>query len=297
MRISRIDLDGKGMGSPEGLASAIFKIESNLPIPVPIEQLCLQLDIAKIAALETEGFEGGLLTDSSRSSGVILVKQASSRQRRRFTIGHELGHFLIPTHMPSADGQFLCSQADMRRLSAKENDRRERMEVEANRFSSLILIPPPKLRPLLAAQRNADLVHMVSLAEHFDVSKEAMARSYSLYNEETIAVVVCKDAKIRRHYCDRIRFPYLQAAYGGPIPRGSLFHRSKGVAGTATAHEECTPDEWINVEFGKTAPSLTEQVYFQRDGFALILLKLEIPSEEDLEDEEIERSWRVGFKK
>src|SRR5690242_18250001 len=124
MRISRMDLDGKGMGSPEGLVTAILKIEKDLPIPVPIEDLCRQLDVTNIADLETEGFEGALITDTTKSSAMILVNQASSPQRRRFTIGHELGHFLIPTHMPTADGQFLCSRADMSKLSAKENDRR-----------------------------------------------------------------------------------------------------------------------------------------------------------------------------
>jgi hypothetical protein len=37
--------------------------------------------------------------------------------------------------MPNTLGRFLCSGEDMRRLSAAENDRRGRMEVEANRFA------------------------------------------------------------------------------------------------------------------------------------------------------------------
>jgi Zn-dependent peptidase ImmA (M78 family) len=91
-------------------------------------------------------FEGGLLTDRERSSGVILVKRGVSRQRHRFTLGHELGHFLMPSHLPDTEGRFLCSQTDMLLLNQKEGDRRAKMEVEANRFSSLILMPPPALR-------------------------------------------------------------------------------------------------------------------------------------------------------
>ncbi len=208
MRIKRMDLDGKG------------------PIPVPIEELCAQLDISKIAELETEAFEGGLITDTPRSSGIILVNMNRPRQRQRFSIAHELGHFLIPTHMPSADGRFLCSREDMRKLSAKENDRRARMEVEANRFSALILIPPPAFRKDLQALPNANLSHVVRLARRYDVSKEAMSRAYASYHDETLAIVVCKDGRILRTYRDTIRFPFIQPSNGQRVPQDSLYHRA-----------------------------------------------------------------------
>ncbi len=163
MRISRLDLDAKGAGSPHGLVTQILKHEPDIAIPVPIEELCARLDITKIAPFETEGFEGSLLTDIDRSKGIILFNQNSHRSRRRFTIAHELGHFLIPTHMPSPDGQFLCSRADMLRLTAKENDRRSRMEVEANQFAALMLIPPPALKLVMKAYRDPNLQHIPQL--------------------------------------------------------------------------------------------------------------------------------------
>ena len=144
MQISRMDLADKG--SPEGIVMAILKAEPSLPVPVPIEELCRRLDIVEIQGLTTEGFEGGLLTDRERRSGIILVKNGMSRQRRRFTLGHELGHFLMPSHVPGDTDRFLCSKSDMSLLNPKEGNRRAKMEVEANRFSSLILMPPPALR-------------------------------------------------------------------------------------------------------------------------------------------------------
>jgi Zn-dependent peptidase ImmA (M78 family) len=179
MQISRIDLADKG--SPEGLVMAILKAEPSLPIPIPIEELCRQLDIIEIQALTTQGFEGGLLTDRERSRGIVLVKNGVSPQRRRFTIGHELGHFLMPSHVPDEEGRFLCSQRDMAMLSSKEGDRRARMEVEANRFSSLVLMPPPRLRAEIGG-RAPNIEHMLSLATKFDVSKDAMARAYAEYH-------------------------------------------------------------------------------------------------------------------
>jgi hypothetical protein len=296
MRIGRIDLDGKGMGSPEGLVTAILKIETELPIPVPIEELCRQLDITDIVELETEGFEGALITDTERSSGIVMVNRQRPRQRQRFSIGHELGHFLIPTHMPNADGRFLCSRDDMARLTAKEGERRLRMEVEANRFASLILIPPPHFRKDLSKLGGADLLHINTLARRYDVSKDAMARAYARYHPELICIVVCKDGKVLRHYTDGIRFPYLQPKYGERVPSGSLYHRGDRTAGKSTEMESCLPDIWVNVERGIAAPAMVEQVYYQSDGYALLMLKISVRDEDD-EDEErdLQRSWRVGF--
>ena len=102
MNISRLDLDGAG--SPTALVARILKLVPDLPIPVPIETLCEQLDISGIEDLHTEGFAAALLTDELRSEGTMLVAKGRSWQRRRFSIGHELGHFLIQAHTPPTSG-------------------------------------------------------------------------------------------------------------------------------------------------------------------------------------------------
>jgi hypothetical protein len=136
------------------------------------------------------------------------------------------------------------------------------------------------------------------LARRFDVSKEAMARAYADYHPETIAIVVCKDARILWLYKNPLRFPFVQPSYGQPVPRGSSYHRVEHATGVTSGPDSCIPDLWINVERGRRAPALFEQVYPQRDGYALILLKLEKPDEEEEEEERaLERSWRVGFRR
>jgi Zn-dependent peptidase ImmA (M78 family) len=147
MKITRLDLDGAG--SPTALVTKILKVEPELKIPIPIEKLAIQLDIAAIKELDTEGFEGGLLTDENRQTGIILINKDARGGRRRFTISHELGHFLIMAHVPVKPGQFLCSRQDMGRWSANEKDRYSRMEYEANQFAALLLMPPPMLRAYL----------------------------------------------------------------------------------------------------------------------------------------------------
>ena len=191
MNISRSDLDGTG--SPEGLIGKILKALPDLRIPVPVEELARALDIADIVVLTTNGFEGGLITDDFKSEGTILVNRHARRGRRRFTIGHELGHFPIPTHVPVKDGKFLCSRDDMRRWSGSETNAYTRMEVEANRFAAYLLMPPPKMRSFMGQFRDPDLAHIVDVASAFDISKEPAARAYAQYHHHVIAIAVIKD--------------------------------------------------------------------------------------------------------
>jgi Zn-dependent peptidase ImmA (M78 family) len=287
MQITRMDLADKG--SPEGIVMAILKAEPNLPIPVPIEELCRRLDIIEIRALTTAGFEGGLLTDRERSNGIILVKNGVSPQRRRFTLGHELGHFLMPSHVPDTQGRFLCSEKDLLLLNPKEGDRRAKMEVEANRFSSLILMPPPALRVELGKKSAPSLEHMLALAKKFDVSKDAMARTYAEYHPEPIAFVVVRDGKVVRNYRNKIQFPFITALRGKAVPKRSLFYRKGLQVGVPSDVDTRLPDNWIDVERGRQAPRMSEQVYLQSNGFALIMLWYE-PADDPDYDEDGERT-------
>jgi hypothetical protein len=284
MTLSRLDLDGRGAGSPQGLVSMILKAEPALTVPVPIERLCRDLDIEDIQYLDIDGFEGGLITDTERSRGVILARRAHP-YRRRFTIAHELGHFLIPTHMPDTPGRFLCSREDMRRLSAVEHDRRGRMEVEANRFASLMLIPPPLLRSRLKSQRDPDIAHMARLAAEFEVSKQAMANAYAQYQGEILAFVFTRGCKVLFPY-KHLKFPFITVRNGDAVPQGSLLRRIGTREGIVSGLSECVPDLWIDVQRGQPAPQLYEQVLGQSGDFAIVMLWLEPPEEEEEDDYE-----------
>jgi Zn-dependent peptidase ImmA (M78 family) len=282
MRVTRLDLDGTG--SPDGIVGKILKAEPDLPIPVPIEELARQLDITNILDLTTEGFEGGLITDDCRSEGTILVNRAARRGRRRFTIGHELGHFLIPWHKPVKGDQFLCSREDMRRWSAKENDTYARMEVEANRFSALILMPPRHLRGVMGKFRDPSLSQIVDVASHFDLSKDAAARAYAEYHDQQIAVAVIKDGKVLRIYRN-IKFPRMGVASGSPVPRNSLYHYAAARGAELTEITQNGAELWLDSQWGKRLPTLYEQVFFQQEGFALLMLWIEAEEEDDDEED------------
>jgi Zn-dependent peptidase ImmA (M78 family) len=293
-KISRIDL--ADFVSPEQIIQGIIKLIPDLPIPVPIDDLARMLDITDIKALESQGFEGGLLTDSEKSEGLILVNKTSTPQRRRFTIGHELAHFLCPRHEPlSADG-FLCSFDDMRMVSAQQTDRAACMEVEANRFAALLLMPLPHFRKDVRLHKGADIEYILELARRYETSKEATARRYVDVQDEPCATVVSHRGCVLRFYRGE-DFPYIDLNPGDPVPRESVTAKTDLTVGVVSDQEERDGSLWLSAQRGRRAPMIYEQVLPQRDGYRLTLITLAEDPEEVEEDEDLEESWTPRFKR
>ena len=174
MKIDRLDLDG--VGSPTAIAARIHELVDDMPARVPVEQLCALLDIISITETDTDAYEAALVMDELKASGAILLASGRPEQRRRFSIGHELGHFLIPSHRPHPDHPFSCSLTDLHQLDPKDRDRRRRVEAEANRFAAHLLMPPKLIRARMR-QHEVSLESIVALSRDLGVSKEAMAQS------------------------------------------------------------------------------------------------------------------------
>lgn len=298
MLVTRLDLDGAG--SPAGLVTKILKSEPSLKIPVPIEELAHQLDIGDIKDIDADGFIGGLLTDDIRSFGFVLVKRGLDSRRRRFTIGHELGHFLLPFHKPAKAGEFVCSSKDMKQWPEGDQARAIRMEAEANLFAALILMPPPHLRRLIASTGDPDLRHVLSVHETYDVSKEAAARSYAQYHDQKIAIVVVKDELVKRVYRNG-GFPRLGVRSGQKVPRDSGLHHMHQEGGAISRMRQISGEHWLETNWGERIPNTYEQVMLQSGGWAMILLWADVLEDEFDPDEnrtskqrlaEREERWR-----
>jgi Zn-dependent peptidase ImmA (M78 family) len=271
MKIKRFDLTGAD--SPVELVQRILKVEPGLKPPIPIDDLAMQLDIIAITSLEIEGYEASLVADDKRSNGSILVNKEARGGRRRYAIGHELGHFLLAAHRPVRPGQFLCSRNDMSTWTAQPTDRYAQMEVEANLFAALLLMPPPILRAYLRGL-GPDLGDLDKMTVEFGVSKDAAARAYCRHHLENIAVVVVKDGRLSRVYASP-NFPSVIVPIGEPVPAGTAFHRPS-LKLSASEFVRTLSDSWIAVERGQRAPALFEQIHLQPNGFALIMLWLQI---------------------
>lgn len=131
MPISRKDL--VDAGSPEALVKRILQAEPELPVPVSIQGLCACLGILKIEELDTDGFEGVVVTDAKRSEGSILAK----RGRTASPFHHRARSRPLPDGASRSGSArpVPMQEFDLLRVTAKEGDQRQRREVEANRFA------------------------------------------------------------------------------------------------------------------------------------------------------------------
>ena len=283
MQIDRIEL--ADCTSPERVISEILRQLPDLQIPVPIEDLAVAVGITDIHRMTTQNFEGGLITQHERRDGVILVNGTANRLRQRYTIGHELGHFLIAAHEPGTSGQFTCSKADMSIRKADRDDRYKRMESEANRFSAGMLMPLPLFKADMRSQGAPDLHNVVALAARYDVSKEAAAIHYSTYHHDMCAIILSQDDIIRRVYKPS-RFPFVEAAIGKPLPHNSL---SSGSQNSEAEWDEVDRGVWLaSLE---RPSSINEQALSLAGGWKMTMLIVD-----ETEDEsEVDEGFRDTF--
>jgi Zn-dependent peptidase ImmA (M78 family) len=86
-------------------------------------------------------------------------------ERRRFSVAHEVGHFLL--HAPASHERVFCRVGDLRPDPESPERLRER---QANRFAAELLMP----EALVAAQIARHGPDAMALAEQFGVSDVAM---------------------------------------------------------------------------------------------------------------------------
>jgi Zn-dependent peptidase ImmA (M78 family) len=190
MPLDRMAVEEAGP-NPERIAAAIHAQLALLSGPVPIHQVAAALDIVEIRQVPLKGLEGALVSAPERDIGSIVVNSASSAQRQRFSVAHELGHFLNPWHKPiEPSGHFACRPEDLRKSWEKpppEASRHLIQEAEANRFAIELLAPKKFVRPFLRGI--PDLTSVWRLAKTLDLSREASARRYVELHDQPTALV------------------------------------------------------------------------------------------------------------
>ena len=286
MNFSRMDL--ADCVTPEALLSEIQKLQGEVfPIAVPIEEWAMALDITAIEVLETEGFEGGLVMFADRSAGTILVNKAAKWRRRRFTVAHELGHFLLPWHTPRDGEAFRCSKKDMATFRLQPGgDRYVEMEVQANRFAAGILMPQAPFRADLRARRAFEVLDIAELADRYDVSKEASARRCVELHDDVMAVVLSRDSVVTSIYRST-EFPRLNISKGDRLPDATLAARAALRPGQVSDWDESAAGRWLEAARG----AVCEQTMGQEGGFRMTLLTFEADDDEDAEA--VERAWEA----
>lgn len=149
--------------------------------PVPVERIAESLLDLLIEECDDVRAVPGAPTDRGRLSGMIdpatqtiwldAMECARSRGRRRFTIAHECGHWVL--HIARDDHAVCCRPQDVSDhdvADAEQLRQQRRREAEANAFARELLMP----EPLVVEQAQATGCNLAALAERFDVSVPAI---------------------------------------------------------------------------------------------------------------------------
>ena len=282
-------MDLADCGNPVELAKKILMQILDIKPPIPIREIAKALDILKIEPIKDSSFEGGLITPDDKSDGCILYNESSSNARQRFTIGHELGHFVNPWHSPNSSGQIMCTKNNMTASTFNKNNLQEKMEVEANQFSAEILMPTSMIKKDIIIE-NAGIELILSLAGKYDVSKESMASRYVDIQDEPSAIVFSNNKKIL-YFCKNKDFPWLSISKNSFLPPSSLSLSFQGDNGGLSEWEENSSDVWLSES--KECKTVYEQVLVQQNEYRMTLLTLgEI---DDEEESDLEESYRIKF--
>lgn len=144
--------------------------------------------IAFVEGKALNGLEGCLLplgAPDKRWGIVFNLKATAGRQR--FTIAHELGHFLL--HRRLVDDGFSCSVRDV----AGGADSARSMEREADEFAAWLLMPLDDFRQQIDPQVRPNLDDLSAAAKRYGTSLVATALRWVSYTMVPAIVAVSRD--------------------------------------------------------------------------------------------------------
>lgn len=204
---------------------------------------------------------------------VMVLSLNGGQQRARFTVAHELGHFLMERHQLSDARGFRCSARDMRETG---QGRQELLrEAQANQFAINLLAPVSMVAPLLSS--DPDLRDAQWMRDQLDVSLEACVRRMIDHRDEPLAAVWSHQGRVR-YFVRGDGFPYVALQKGERIAQTTAAFRAiaNGKAGF-TRFAETHSHPWT----GRTGFELHEQTRVTSSGHAVTLLWADISEDEE----------------
>jgi len=145
--------------------------------PVKLGQIAREFGVAiRVSSMRT-GVSGQIMNDGGQY--VIRVNRNEARERQRFTIGHELAHFLLHRSVIDSSPDGITDNV-LYRSGAPEQ-----IEFEANRLAADLVMPMALIEQKLQDDYGGVVTEATieSLAASFQVSKAAMEIRLSTFAE------------------------------------------------------------------------------------------------------------------
>ncbi len=209
--------------------------------------------------------------------GIIRTKAGIREDgRRRFAIGHELGHWFLHEKESQV---FVCTAEQMRDYKGSPT------EVEANIFASELLMPTFLFRPL-AADATPCLQTVSGLANTFNTSLTATGMKFVELSRHECALVLSTNGKVEwaKQNGNRsgLRFEKGMLLHEGSLAR-YLTERG-GKSGPSVVE----PDAWITENWYERRLEVTEESWHFDEYDSVVTLLVLTDSDEPREEDMIE---------
>lgn len=149
------------MDKYENKITSILQQHNITKFPLDIISL-LDLEGFIIIKEDIDGLSGAIYVDSDKDIKAIIVNKNHSVARRRFTLAHEYGHYILH----NGTGGVYAHRDD------SAYDRFSNKELDANSFAAQLLMPASEVHELIKDIKYNSL-RILAMQEKFGVSKEA----------------------------------------------------------------------------------------------------------------------------
>lgn len=225
-----------------------------------LEAICQDEAISIITDDYEDGFDGMLVWDKPRFFIHLnsMRGNALDTRRGRFTLGHELAHYFLQSHNWGIRTGTIPMHGSN---SAVLHD--DKIETEADHFSSCLLMPRERLRRITGG-RKFSLEIIKELSNAFDVSLTAALFRFAQVGTHEVMIVASRngivDWSFRSHDFPKVPNNFKR---GGPVP-------SSTVAGEAffkenaryTSVEAVDFEDWFVYKTWKPSTQLYEQCFY-----------------------------------
>lgn len=235
----------------------------------------------------------GMLLKSGNNFGILYATHIKSEGFQRFSVGHELGHYFLSGH-PEA---VLKNGVHESRAGFLSQDA---YELEADRFSVGLLMPQKLFVPAMN-KAGEGVAAIESLSAMCKTSLTATAIRFVQCTREPAALIVSTNGYV--DYCfmsnslkeyEGIDWLRKRAALAREVPTFQFNQDSKNVEQSAKLQATSDLQDWFG---GTRSIEVSEDVIGLGDyGKTLTLLyNIDLPDEDDLDDEDAEASWATRF--
>lgn len=277
-------------------AEAFLKEEGITSLPVDPFAIAASRDIVVEAKPDTTEGVSGMLLRHGDNFGILYTTHVPSEGFQRFSIAHEIGHYLLDGHIDHVLPEDGIHASHAGFVSS------DPYELEADHFAAGLLMPKGPFKRAIG-RSNPGLAIIETMASNCLTSLTATAIRYAELTDDAVGIIISTGRIV--DYCflsdamktlPQLRWP----RKGSPVPKGTetaqLNADSNRILIADRAANEIDVMEWLGGT--RSAMVIEEVVGLGRYGKTLTVLSSDsIGQEDDSETDDDEENWTPRFRR